>query len=44
MRFNLSGDEWALPKLPLPKSRNSAQVADRKIMNTIFYFLRNGMA
>ena len=41
MRFDLSDDEWAL--LEPPKSRKSARVGDRKIVNAIFYVLRTGM-
>ena len=40
MRFDLSDDEWVLLE---PKSRKSARVDDRKIMNAIFYVLRTGM-
>jgi len=43
MRFDLSDDEWALLKPLLPKSRKSARVDDRKIVNAIFYVLRTGM-
>lgn len=43
MRFDLSDDEWALLEPLLPKSRKSARVDDRKIMNAIFYVLRTGM-
>lgn len=43
MRFDLSDEEWALLEPPLPKSRRSARVDDRKIVNAIFYILRTGM-
>src|SRR3972149_8920279 len=43
MRFDLSDEEWALLEPLLPKSRKSARVDDRKIMNAIFYVLRTGM-
>jgi transposase len=43
MRFALSDDEWALLEPLLPKSRKTAKVDDRKIVNTIFYMLRTGM-
>src|ERR1700694_6227355 len=43
MRFDLSDDEWALLEPLLPKSRKSARVDDRKIMDAIFYVLRTGM-
>jgi len=43
MRFDLSDDEWALLEPLLPKSRKSARVDDRKIVNAIFYVLRTGM-
>ena len=43
MRFDLSDDEWALLESLLPKSRKSARVDDRKIVNAIFYVLRTGM-
>ena len=43
MRFDLSDDEWALLKPLLPKSRKSARVDDRKIVNALFYVLRTGM-
>src|SRR6202795_2758337 len=43
MRFDLSDEEWARLEPLLPKSRKSARVADRKIMNAIFYVLRTGM-
>jgi len=43
MRFDLSDDEWALLEPLLPKSRKSARVGDRKIVNAIFYVLRTGM-
>jgi transposase len=43
MRFDLSDDEWALLDPLLPKSRKSARVDDRKIVNAIFYVLRTGM-
>ena len=41
-RFNFSDEEWALLEPPLPKSRKSARVDDRKIVNAIFYVLRTG--
>ena len=40
MRFDLSDEDWALLEPLLPKSRKSARVDDRKIMNAIFYVLR----
>ena len=43
MRFDLSDEEWALLEPLLPKSRKSARVDDRKIVNAIFYVLRTGM-
>jgi transposase len=43
MRFDLSDEEWVLLEPRLPKSRKSARVDDRKIMNAIFYVLRTGM-
>src|SRR5476649_381372 len=43
MRFDLSDDDWALLEPLLPKSRKSARVDDRKIVNAIFYVLRTGM-
>ena len=43
MRFDLSDDEWVLLEPLMPKSRKSARVDDRKIMNAIFYVLRTGM-
>ena len=43
MRFDLSDEEWALLEPLLPKSRESARVDDRKIVNAIFYVLRTGM-
>src|SRR5882757_11095678 len=43
MRFDLSDEEWALLESLMPKSRKSARVDDRKIMNAIFYVLRTGM-
>jgi transposase len=43
MRFDLTDDEWALLEPLMPKSRKSARVDDRKIMNAIFYVLRTGM-
>jgi transposase len=43
MRFDLTDEEWALLEPLMPKSRNSARVDDRKIMNAIFYVLRIGM-
>lgn len=43
MRFDLSDDEWALLEALLPKSRKSARVDDRKVVNAIFYVLRTGM-
>jgi len=43
MRFDLSDEEWALLEPLLPKSRKSARVDDRKIVNAIFYALRTGM-
>ena len=43
MRFDLSDDEWALLEPLMPKSRMSARVDDRMILNAIFYVLRTGM-
>src|SRR5665213_20653 len=43
MRFDLSDEEWALLEPLQPKSRKSARVDDRKIVNAIFYVLRTGM-
>src|SRR5665811_693499 len=43
MRFDLSDEDWAHLEPLLPKSRKSARVDDRKIMNAIFYVLRTGM-
>lgn len=43
MRFDLSDEEWALLAPLLPKSRKSARVDDRMILNAIFYVLRTGM-
>src|SRR5262249_10632617 len=43
MRFDLTDEEWALLEPLMPKSRKSARVDDRKIMNAIFYVLRTGM-
>jgi transposase len=43
MRFDLSDEEWALLEPLLPKSRKSARVDDRKIVNAVFYVLRTGM-
>jgi transposase len=43
MRFDLSDEDWALLEPLLPKSRKSARVDDRIIMNAIFYVLRTGM-
>jgi len=43
MRFDLSDEDWALLDPLLPKSRKSARIDDRKIMNAIFYVLRTGM-
>ena len=43
MRFDLSDEEWALLEPLLPKSRLSARVEDRKIVNGLFYVLRTGM-
>src|SRR6202049_567065 len=43
MRFDLSDDEWALLEPLMPKSRMSARVDDRQVMNAIFYVLRTGM-
>ena len=43
MRFDLSDEEWVLLEPLLPKSRKSARVDDRKIVNAIFYVLRTGM-
>jgi transposase len=39
MRFDLSDEDWALLEPLLPKSRKSAGVDDRKIMNAIFCVL-----
>jgi transposase len=43
MRFDLSDEEWTLLEPLLPKSRKTARVDDRKIVNAIFYVLRTGM-
>jgi transposase len=43
MRFDLSDEEWALLEPLLPKSRRSARVDDRKIVDAIFYVLRTEM-
>src|SRR5450830_1345769 len=43
MRFDLNDEDWAHLEPLLPKSRKSARVDDRKIMNAIFYVLRTGM-
>jgi transposase len=43
MRFDLSDEDWALLEPLLPKSRKSARVDDRKIVNAIFDVLRTGM-
>jgi transposase len=43
MRFCLSDEDWALLGPLLPKSRKSARVDDRKVMNAIFCVLRTGM-
>jgi transposase len=43
MRFDLTDGELALLEPLMPKSRKSAHVDDRKIMNAIFYVLRAGM-
>ena len=43
MRFDLHDEEWALLEPRLPKSRKSARVDDRKIVNAISYVLRTGM-
>ena len=43
MRFDLRNEEWALLEPLLPRSRKSARVDDRKIVNAIFYVLRTGM-
>ena len=43
MRFDLIDDEWALLEPLMPKSRMSARVDDRMILNAIFYVLRTGM-
>jgi transposase len=43
MRFDLSDDEWSLLEPLMPKSRLSARVDDRKIMNALFYVLRTGI-
>jgi transposase len=43
MRFDLSDEEWALLEPLMPRSRKSARVEDRKVMNAIFYVLRTGM-
>jgi transposase len=39
-RFDLSDEDWVLLEPLLPKSRKSARVDDRKIMNAIYYVLR----
>jgi transposase len=43
MRFDLGAEDWVLFEPLLPKSRKSARVDDRKIMNALFYVLRAGM-
>jgi transposase len=43
MRFDVTDEEWALLEPLMPKSRKSARVDDRKILNAIFYVLRSGM-
>ena len=43
MRFDLNDEEWALLEPLLPKSRRSARVDDRKIVDAIFYVLRTEM-
>ena len=43
MRFDLSDEEWALLEPLLSKSRKSARVDDRNIINAIFYVLWTGM-
>ena len=43
MRFDLSDEDWTLLEPLLPRSRKSARVDHRKIMNAIFYVLRTGM-
>src|SRR5262249_61559958 len=43
MRCDWPDEEWALLERLMPKSRKSARVDDRKIMNAIFYVLRTGM-
>jgi transposase len=40
MRFELSDDKWVLLEPLIPKSRMSARVDDRMILNGIFYVLR----
>ena len=40
MRFDLTDEEWAILEPLMPKSRKSARVDDRKILNAIFYVLR----
>ena len=43
MRFDLTDEEWTFLEPLMPKSRKSARVDHRKIMNAIFYVLRTGM-
>jgi len=43
MRFDLSDEEWALLGPLMPKSKRSARVDDRKVLNAIFYVLRTGI-
>lgn len=43
MRFDLSDEEWAALEPMMPKSRKSARVDDRRVMNGIFYVLRTGI-
>ena len=43
MRFDLSDEELAVPEPLLARTRRSARVDDRRIMNAIFYMLRAGM-
>ena len=43
MRFDLNDADWALLEPLLPKSRKSARIDDRKIVNAVFYVLRTVM-
>jgi transposase len=43
LRFDLSDEEWAILARLLLAARRSGRVADRKIVNAIFYVLRTGI-